>query len=144
MMTQQLQITLLKACTKLSSLKTHQKKQLPPAFLKAHLPLRILSFLGEPTMCTGDAAALGLRFVHRTSTRTTSSSTRASAPFEGLTRACALRPGRPRAGGRATFCELFFLHGNSFNYSIGKLPPIRNKTYVVRHRQIVIWMTMVI
>jgi len=50
----------------------------------------------------GDAAALGLRFVHRTSTRTTSSSTRASAPFEGLTRACALRPGRPRAGSRPT------------------------------------------
>lgn len=40
--------------------------------------------------------------------------------------------------------RFFFLHGNFFNYSIGKLLPIRNKTYVVRHRQIVIWMTMVI
>jgi len=53
----------------------------------------------------GDAAALGLRYFHGTSTRTTSSSARPSAPFEGLTCACApcaLRPGRPRAGSRST------------------------------------------
>lgn len=50
----------------------------------------------------GDAAALGPRFFHGTSTNTTSSSVRASAPFEGLTCACALRPGRPRTGSRST------------------------------------------
>ena len=72
-------------------------------------------------MCTGDAAALGLRFFHGTSTHPTSSSARATAPFEGLTCACALRPGRPRTGGRATFGE-FFSRGN-IELLDGKLPP---------------------